>query len=99
MIEELHIELQYRRTPVDELEPLETSLADLREAALKYTAVLNAFASRIELGMAEGNLKSVQVRFWGSAYALGLSCCEGMTMTQRSLKIGVQRATISKEAR
>jgi hypothetical protein len=99
MIAELHIELQVHRTPIDDLEPLEASPADLREAALKYVSVLEAFANRIESGIAEESLKSTKVNFWGAAYGLGLSCCEGMTMTERSLAIGVERATISKQAR
>jgi hypothetical protein len=100
MIDELHIELHVtHRTAIDELEPLDTSPTDLREAAQKYVSVMNAFARRIELGLSEGDLKSVAVNFWGAAYGLGLSCCEGMSMTERSAQIGVQRATISKQAR
>jgi hypothetical protein len=101
MINELHIELHVEhRTPVDDLEPISVSPPeDLREAALKFVSVLNSFARRIESGLSDGDLKSVAVNFWGAAYGLGLSCCEGLSMTERSAQIGVQRATISKQAR
>jgi hypothetical protein len=46
-----------------------------------------------------GDVKAVAVNFWGAAYGLGLGCCDGMSMTERSQAIGVQRATISKQAR
>jgi hypothetical protein len=94
---ELHVEY---RTAVDELEPISASSSeDLREAALKFVSVMNAFARRIESGLADRNLKTVEVNFWGAAYGLGLTCCEGLSMTERSERIGVQRATISKQAR
>jgi transposase len=57
MIDELHIELHVtHRTAIDELEPLETSPADLREATLRYVAIMNAFARRIESGLRDGNV-------------------------------------------
>jgi hypothetical protein len=94
------IEHRTDRTAVDDLEPISASPPeDLRGAAQRYTAILEAFANRVESGIAEESLKSVKVNFWGAAYGLGLRCCDGMTMTERSLAIGVQRATISKQAR
>lgn len=96
MIEDLHIELQYRRTPVDELEPLEISPADYREAALKHVAVLNDLIERIQAGFRNGN---AEVAFWGCCYGLGTSNCEGTSMTEKAEQLGVCRAAISKQAR
>src|SRR5262249_45354071 len=98
MIDEWRIHVEHR-TAVDELEPLETSPADLREVAQKYTAIINAVFRRIESGFIDGNYRSVATAYWGCAYALGVSVCEGTSMTEKAEQLGVGRATISKAAR
>jgi len=90
---ELHVEY---RTVIDDLEPLEISPADLREAAQKYVAIMNAFAAKIQTGFRDRN---AEVAFWGCCYGLGLSNCEGVSMTEKAEQLGVTRATISKTAR
>jgi hypothetical protein len=79
MIDELHIELHVtHRTAVDDLEPVSSSPPeDLREAALKFVSVMNAFARRIELGLSEGDLKSVAVNFWGGGIRSGTVLLRG----------------------
>jgi hypothetical protein len=88
-----------RKTAIDHLEPLPDEHDDLRDFAVKSVAILNAFASRIESGFAQGTVQSVAVQFWSVAYALGLNCAAGISMTDRAVSLGVQRATISKGAR
>jgi hypothetical protein len=72
------------------LEPMPSSpQEDLRDAALKFVRIPDTFVRRIEARL-EGDLKSARTHFWGTAYGLGLSCCEGMTMTERAVQIGVE---------
>ncbi len=83
------------RTPIDTIEPE----LNVRDAGLRYVELLEGFADRIQCGINEGNLRSAQVAFYSAAYALGLKCCGGMSMTQRAEQLGVRRATISKGAK
>jgi hypothetical protein len=82
------------RTPISYIEPV----LETREAAMRYIDVLNGFANRIESGLLEGNLRSVQVAFFSVSYALGLKCCAGMNVTERALQLGVEPESISKGA-
>ena len=84
-----------KRTAIDYIEPV----LDVREAGMRYVDVLEGFANRIESGIVGGNLRSVSVAFWSGAYALGLKCCGGVSMTDRAKQLGVRRATISKGAK
>ncbi len=83
------------RTAVDAIEPT----LNVRDAGLRYVELLEGFADRIQSGIREGNMRSVQVAFYSAAYALGLKCCGGVGMTQRAEQLGVRRATISKGAK
>lgn len=83
-----------RRTAVDFIEPE----LDVRNASLSYIRVLEEFATRVADGLKTGDIRSANTAFWGSAYGLGLSCCEEISMTQRASFMGVTRATISKSA-
>ncbi len=83
-----------QRTPVDYIEPE----LDLRSASLRYVRVLEAFAKRIGDALCTGDIRSTNTAFWGSAYGLGLSICDGQSMTERASHVGVTRATISKTA-
>src|SRR5215470_13939467 len=87
-----------RKTAIDVIEPEPDRHDDLRDAALKYTAVINAFGRRIEQGLATGSFAAVATTFWGVAFALGLACVDGRSMTEIASMIGVARATISKNA-
>ena len=57
---------------------------------------MNAFARRMEYGLRDGN---VAVAFWGTTYGLGLSCCKGMSMTEKASDWDSPTTTISKAAR
>ena len=83
---------------IDEIEPVPDRHSDLRDFALRSVGLLNAMACTIEAGLARGSFESVAVAYWSSAYALGLSGCAGMSMTERAQSLGVERATISKAA-
>ncbi len=75
----VEVQIEYR-TPIDMLEPISNSQPeDLRDAAQRYVSIMNAFARRIESGLSEGDLKTVAAAFWGCAYGLGLSCCDGVS--------------------
>ena len=82
------------RTPVDMIEPQ----LDVRNASLRYIRVLDAFASRIGDALIQGDIKAARTAFWGGAYALGLQCCDNVSMTRCASFVGVTRATISKAA-
>jgi len=49
---------------------------------------------RVRIAVASSLLSSRHVRlaFWSAAYALGLPCCDNVSMSERSAKIGVQAA-------
>lgn len=66
---------------------------------MRYLDLLEGFANRIESGLLDGSVRSAAVAFWSAAYALGLKCCAGVSMTQRAEQLGVRRATISKGAK
>ncbi len=83
-----------QRTPIDYIEPE----LDIRSASLSYIRVLEAFATRVGDALRTGDIRSANTAFWGSAYGLGLSICDGVKMTVRASHIGVTRATISKTA-
>jgi hypothetical protein len=106
-------ELHYRRNghlistegadnhlPVDDIEPQMASSDAFRDACVKFVRLLNATTSYIEAPMSRyGAPKEVQTAFWQVCYALGLNICAGMSMTERSKSIGIERATLSKGAR
>lgn len=61
-----------------------------REAAQRMCQVLNmAFVWQLQRRM-------TPLSFWQVAYALGLSCCDGVSMAERAKAIGVTRAALSK---
>ena len=89
-----------RKTAIDVLEP-EFNPSDLiRQAQRKTIELLNAVGNALERALArpDANVRDIAIAWWGPAYALGLNCCEGMTMTQRSERLGFERATLSKAA-
>jgi hypothetical protein len=65
----------------DDLEPLENRHDELRDAALKYVALINSFGATIERALASGDLMMIATQFWGCAFALGLICVDGRSMT------------------
>ncbi len=83
-----------QRTPIDYIEPE----LDVRSASLRYIRVLEAFAARVGDALRTGDIRAANTAFWGSAYGLGLSICDGVTMTKRASFVGVTKATISKIA-
>ena len=88
----------YRKGPIDEIEP-ETSPADqVRDARVVAIALISACISAIVAGLSEpgATLSSVATIAWSWAYALGLPCAEGVSVTERSEMLGIQRATLSK---
>ena len=91
--------LIHHHTPVDDIEPEYANPQDLREAALKYVGIMNSFANLVENGLRDRDMRNVATKFWGAAYALGLGCCDGVSMTARAHSLGVTRAAISKTAR
>lgn len=82
------------RTPIDAIEPE----IQVRDAGQRYIDILQDFASRVADSLIRGDIHSANVSFWSGAYALGIKCCGGISMTERAKQIGVQRATISKNA-
>jgi hypothetical protein len=87
-----------RRHPVDDLEPTMLQSDAIRDARLQTVRLLNALAGSIEGAISKGNIKGIQTAFWGAAYGLGLNVCQGVSMTQRALSLGVERAALSKRA-
>lgn len=93
----------YSHHPMDDMEPKvlmrkydERSLANraaIREAALKSIAIMNrAFDHAM-------HADRPMVALWQAAFAIGLACCDGITMTRAGEICGVTRACISKGAR
>ncbi len=86
--------------PLDEIEP-EISREDiLRQGALKLLRAINAGMAHLEDVLHDPNvtLPKVRLAFWQFAFPIGAICCEGQTMTQKSIENGFKRATISKFA-
>jgi hypothetical protein len=82
---------------ISDIEP-ETSPADqVRDARLATVHLLNDFAGMM-LSALERNhdARDGLVTLFGIAYAMGLNICDGMSMTERSDRLGVARATLSK---
>ena len=96
--ENLHVELQDRRHPYVDVYEKEILDDQLRAARLTAIALISAFASGIanSLSNQKATLQSVGVAFWSRALALGLPCCEGVSVTALALSLGVARATLSK---
>jgi hypothetical protein len=88
------------KTAVDHLEPLEDTHSELRDAGLRAIEVLQAFAGLMERRLGDPNVtvRDVALAFWKGAYALGLQCCAGVSMTDRAQLLGCERASISKGA-
>jgi hypothetical protein len=87
--------------PCDDIEPRISPADEVRHARVECVRLLNAFGNRIESALSEpsASVKSIATQFWAVAYALGLNCTEGMSMTDRAIALGVVRASISKGAR
>lgn len=86
--------------PVDDIEPDATAGVDLAE--VRKQAFLEA--SRRQLFILNQAIDHVlrandrEVAAWQVAFALGLSCCQGQTMTKVGEALLVTRAAISKGA-
>src|SRR6266404_7229155 len=80
-----------RKTAIDELEPLEREDDDLRDAAVKYVALINAFSTAIERALSDprATLQNVRTAYWGIAFGLGLNSTCGRTVTEMAESIGV----------
>src|SRR2546429_5640589 len=90
-----------RHEPVDDIEPRIMPADAIRDARLQTVRLLNALGNVVERSLADSSasVTGMAVAFWGAAYGLGLNCCDGMTMTERALSLGRERASISKAAR
>ena len=89
------------RLPIDDLEPIPDVHDELRDAAIKYVSLINAFSTAIERALfaKDASLQSARITYWGVATALGLNSVNGRSMTQLALACGCERASISKRAR
>lgn len=87
------IQGSYRHHPVSDMEPEESTVNSYREASLKSIFIMNRAYDFVM------NSDNRIVALWQSAFALGLACCEGTSMTRAGELCGVSRACISKGAR
>jgi hypothetical protein len=87
-------EASYDHHPVDDMEPVEPDLAAIayREASRRMLRVIN-----VSMGMLQ-RPKHYEVTWWQVQFALGTIHCEGRSMTDVALTLGVGRAAISKGA-
>jgi len=88
------------KTPVDDLEPVEDSHEALRDAAIKYTSIMNAYSTAMERAITAPNatVQRIASVHWQISYALGLNSCSGRSMTECARIWNLERATISKGA-
>ena len=102
------VKLSYQRHPVDDLEPAEESEIDpvlyarvyqdaqtraYRECAQRLLPVFND-----AMLMLLANNLSPQA-FWEICFGVGLPICEGRSMTELAVSLGLSRAAISKGAK
>jgi hypothetical protein len=90
-----------RRMPWDDLEPIDDEHDALRDAAIRYVALINAFSTAIERAISapDASLQSARIAYWGIATALGLNSVAGRSMTDLAQACGCERASLSKKAR
>ena len=67
--------------------------AAYREASERFMFILNRALLVIT------SAKNARTAAWQVAYAMGVPCCEGVTMTERAKAIRVTRACLSKGAK
>ncbi len=90
--------------PVDEMEPDNMPENVYRAAALKFIRLMNPAMQHVgaaiqRVPINEPWATEIRTAYWQVCYAIGLPMCEGISMTERAKRIGVERATISKGAR
>jgi hypothetical protein len=82
----------YFHHPIEDLEPICNESNEYREAAKRQLFILNRSFDWIL------NSENKVIASWQVAFALGLICCRGRTMTSISQDLNIERATISKGA-
>jgi hypothetical protein len=89
-----------RRMPWDDLEPIPDEHDELRDAAIKYISIINAFSERIERAITEpgATVRGVATAYYSVALALGLNSIAGRSFTEIARLWNVERATLSKSA-
>jgi hypothetical protein len=89
-----------RKTAVDAIEPIEDTHDALRDAAVRYISVLNAFSDKIEavLSNKRATMRDVAIAYYSTALALGLNSVNGRSFTEIADAWGLERATLSKAA-
>lgn len=85
-----YIEDEWRDEPTDLV----------RNARVQAVRLLNAFGSSLESVLTRPNatLRDVTLRFYGLAFGLGLTLCDGRSMTEIAEGLGFERASVSKIA-
>jgi hypothetical protein len=96
----VHPEQIDRRMPWDDLEPIPDSHDELRDAAIKYISIMNAFADRLERAITDpgATVRGVATMFYGMSLALGLNSVNGRSFTEIARAWNLERATLSKIA-
>ena len=85
--------------PVDLLEPELTPADQIRHAQLMAVHMLNDLAVEMLGALTSANpVRTALTRLFGIGYAMGLSICDGVSMTETADRIGCERASISKVA-
>ena len=74
-------------------EPPEVESSEYRECALKFTRILSLAVAFITEN------DSPHVAAWGIAHGLGLSICEGRSLTDTAAMLKVSPQALSKQAR
>ena len=74
--------------PEDELEPEQNHY---REASRRFLRIMNMQAYFIE------HSESKTVARWATNYALGLAICEGVSISDRALQIGISPCGLAKQ--
>jgi hypothetical protein len=83
----------YTADPVDVMEPLEPSVSEYRQCALKFLAVFNA----VDQWMCATHTGNPPRKWYSVSLALGLMSTRGRSETSVAVELGVCRAAISKD--
>jgi len=88
------------RLPIDDLEPLPGEHDELRDAAIKFISIINAFSERLERAITEpgATVRGIATAYYSVSLALGLNSVNGRSFTEIAAVWNLERATLSKAA-
>jgi hypothetical protein len=83
--------------PIDRLEPLSVSDPE-RDIKVRFLGILGNSFGELQGALEKGDARFALQRFYGIAFALGLTCVDYLTMTEAAKRCGCSRALISRIA-